>query len=55
MATIDVQQSDDLAFPQSLPEFLRSLLGIAGGIEAPTYADLYSGAWTHPTSRGCLR
>ena len=33
----------------------RSLLGIAGGVEAPTYADLYSGAWTHPTSRGCLR
>jgi transposase-like protein len=32
----------------------RSLLGIAGGIEAPTYADLYSGAWTHPTSSGCL-
>ena len=25
----------------------RSLLGIAGGAEAPTYADLYSGAWTH--------
>jgi hypothetical protein len=33
----------------------RSLLGIAGGVEAPTYADLYSGAWTHPTSSGCLR
>ena len=33
----------------------RSLLGIAGGVEAPTYADLYSGAWTHPTSGGCLR
>jgi hypothetical protein len=32
----------------------RSLLGIAGGVDAPTYADLYSGAWTHPTSRGCL-
>ena len=33
----------------------RSLLGIAGGVEAPTYTDLYSGAWTHPTSSGCLR
>ena len=31
----------------------RSLLGIAGGITAPTYAELYSGAWKHPTSRGC--
>src|SRR5208282_3335675 len=26
-----------------------SLLGVAGGVEAPTYADLYSGVWTHPT------
>jgi len=33
----------------------RSLLGIAGGVQAPTYADLYSGAWTHPTCSGCLR
>ena len=33
----------------------RSLLGIAGGVEAPTYADLYSGAWTHPTCSGCLQ
>jgi ISXO2-like transposase domain len=32
----------------------RSLLGIAGGVEAPTYADLYSSAWTHPTCSGCL-
>ncbi len=32
----------------------RSLIGIAGGVEAPTYADLYSGAWTHPTCSGCL-
>jgi len=31
----------------------RSLLGIAGGITAPTYAELYSGAWKHPTSWGC--
>lgn len=27
----------------------RSLLGISGGNEAPTYADLYSGEWAHPT------
>ena len=26
----------------------RSLLGLAGGNEAPTYASLYSGAWQHP-------
>ncbi len=32
----------------------RSLLGIAGGAEAPTYASLYSGEWTHPTCSGCL-
>ena len=31
----------------------RSLLGIAGGVTAPTYAELYSGAWKHPTSWGC--
>jgi hypothetical protein len=31
----------------------RSLLGIAGGITAPTYAELYFGAWKHPTSWGC--
>ncbi len=30
----------------------RSLLGIAGDIAAPTYAELYSGNWQHPTSRG---
>ena len=33
----------------------RSLLGIAGGAEAPTYAALYSGDWTHPICSGCLR
>ncbi len=33
----------------------RSLLGIAGGVVAPTYAELYSGEWEHPTSSGCLR
>jgi hypothetical protein len=27
----------------------RSLLGIAGGVEAPTRADVCSGAWTRPT------
>jgi hypothetical protein len=30
----------------------RSLLGIAGGVTAPSYAELYSGAWKHPTSWG---
>jgi hypothetical protein len=33
----------------------RSLLGMAGGAEAPTFAELYSGNWVHPTSSGCLR
>jgi hypothetical protein len=28
----------------------RSLLGIGGGAESPTYADLYSGEWQHPGS-----
>lgn len=32
----------------------RSLLGIAGGVVAPTFAELYSGEWTHPTYSGCL-
>ena len=31
----------------------RSLLGIAGDVTAPTYAELYAGAWQHPTCRGC--
>ena len=31
----------------------RSLLGIAGEAEAPTYAELYSGEWKHPTCSGC--
>lgn len=30
----------------------RSLLGIAGDAVAPTYAELYSGEWTHPTCLG---
>lgn len=28
----------------------RSLLGIGGEVEAPTYAELYSGNWQHPTA-----
>jgi hypothetical protein len=32
----------------------RSLLGIAGDVKAPTYAELYSGDWTHPTCSGCM-
>ncbi len=32
----------------------RSLLGIAGDAKAPTYAELYSGDWMHPTSSGCM-
>ena len=31
----------------------RSLLGIAGAAAAPTYDELYSGEWVHPTSSGC--
>ena len=30
----------------------RSLLGIAGDVAAPTYDQLYSGDWTHPTCSG---
>ena len=33
----------------------RSLLGIASDAKAPTYAQLYSGDWNHPTSSGCMR
>lgn len=33
----------------------RSLLGISGIVEAPTFAELYSGAWSHPRCGGCLR
>ena len=33
----------------------RSLLGMAGGIQAPTFAELYSGNWVHPTCSRCLR
>lgn len=31
----------------------RSLLGIAGDVTAPTYAELYSGDWEHPRCSGC--
>ena len=31
----------------------RSLLGIAGNAVAPTYAEIYSGKWKHPTSSRC--
>ena len=31
----------------------RSLLGIAGDVTVPTYAELYSGGWQHTTCRGC--
>jgi transposase-like protein len=33
----------------------RSLLGIAGGAESPTFAELYSGDWVQTTFSGCLR
>lgn len=33
----------------------RSLLGIGGTVQAPTFAELYSGDWSHPTCSGCLR
>jgi len=31
----------------------RSLLGIAGDVTAPTYAELYSGEWKHSRCSGC--
>jgi transposase-like protein len=33
----------------------RSLLGIAGEVAAPTYAELYSGVWIHPGSNSRAR
>ena len=30
----------------------RSLLGVAGAVTAPTYAELYSGEWQHPRCSG---
>ncbi|MFY8047648.1 MAG: transposase, partial [Erythrobacter sp.] len=33
----------------------RSLLGLASNAEAPTYENLYSGEWQHPTIGGYLR
>ena len=38
-----------LAYPFNA---FRSLLGIAGDTSAPTYAELYSGEWRHPTCSG---
>jgi len=32
----------------------RSLLGIAGEAKAPTYDELYSGNWEHPTCSSCV-
>ena len=32
----------------------RSLIGIAGDVKAPTYAELYFGDWAHPTCSGCM-
>lgn len=32
----------------------RSLLGIATEVAGPTYGELYSGNWRHPTFSGCL-
>ena len=37
----------------SRPGAFRSLLGIAGDVTAPTYAELYSGDWEHPRCSGC--
>jgi len=30
------------------------MLGIAGEVKAPTYAELYSGDWVAPTCSGCM-
>lgn len=30
----------------------RSLLGIGGDTESPTYRELYDGDWKHPTASG---
>lgn len=32
----------------------RSLLGLAGEVDAPTFDALYSGEWRHPTSSRCM-
>jgi hypothetical protein len=31
---------------------LRSLLGIGGEAESPTYRELFDGDWKHPTASG---
>ena len=33
---------------------VRSLLGGGGNVEAPTFAELYSGGWGHPRCGGCM-
>ena len=38
-----------LAYPFNA---FRSLLGIAGDVSAPTFDELYSGEWEHPTCCG---
>ena len=32
----------------------RSLLGIAGGVRAPTYDEIDYGDWEHPTCSSCV-
>ena len=43
------EKSLELGYPFNA---FRSLLGIAGDTSAPTYAELYSGEWRHPTCSG---
>ncbi len=50
---------DERRLSPAMPVAFRGLAKMTfaramGGVEAPTYADLYSGAWTHPTCSGCL-
>lgn len=40
METLRIPETDDP----------NVLLGIGGESEAPTYAELYSGEWVHPTT-----
>ncbi len=40
-----------IAMPYPFNAF-RSLLGIAGDVSAPTFDELYSGKWEHPTCSG---
>ena len=43
------EKSLELGYPFNA---FRSLLGIAGDTSGPTYAELYSGEWRHPTCSG---